>query len=89
MRDASVTISKNRTFVKSKKSESENRPYIADDALLSLHEAQKFLGISRSSLFALIATGAIPYSRVLPTRRRIWKSDLARYVNGNRCEKAS
>ncbi|HEY2473704.1 MAG TPA: helix-turn-helix domain-containing protein [Candidatus Cybelea sp.] len=53
------------------------------DQLLTLTEAQNFLRIGRSTLFELLKCGRIAYCRQ-GSRRYVWRSDLAAYVNESR-----
>lgn len=59
-----------------------NNRHIAMDnpALLTLAEAGRRLGVSRSSVYRLIASGALPVVRPLPDAPRIPAQELERYV---------
>jgi excisionase family DNA binding protein len=61
----------------------DHAPGAAGDQLFALAEAQHFLRVGRSTFFDLLKRGAIPYSRI-GSRRYIWRSDLAAFVNASR-----
>jgi excisionase family DNA binding protein len=48
--------------------------------LLSIEEAAAYLGISRSSLYRLIDSGAIASVRVLKRKQRVERTELDRFI---------
>jgi excisionase family DNA binding protein len=61
-------------------------PYQAparDDGLAKIGEAMKFLGISRSSVYSLMDSGALPYVKIGASRRLEWR-ELRRLVERSR-----
>jgi predicted DNA-binding transcriptional regulator AlpA len=67
-----------------KKSKLTAPPHADSDELLSLKQASEFLKIGRSSVFALVRDGAIPYSRPLWRKRVVWKSDRVEFIDNRR-----
>ena len=54
----------------------------ADKSFLDVDAACSFLNISRSSIYYLMRSGQLAYTRV-GTQRRIFKDDLLKYLNKN------
>ena len=61
----------------------KNQPGGPDDSLFTLEEARAFLRVGRSTLFALLRSGALAYTRQR-SRRYVWRSDCIALLNQNR-----
>ena len=60
-------------------SSESSRPLCAD-GLLGLRESAAFLGIARTSMYALLKSGALPYARICGGHKRIPKRALVAFA---------
>lgn len=61
-----------------------------EDRLLSIGELQKFMNVSRPTIYRWIATAGFPKSVALgPQVRRWWKSEVERWIASRRVSEPS
>lgn len=53
---------------------------LVEDGLLSVRDACKWLGVSRSTLYQLMESGELPYTMVAKSKRAIPKAALKIYA---------
>ena len=52
--------------------------------LVSINEAARILGVSRTSIYRMCTEGRLPFVQLLKRKRMIARSDLEIFINNNR-----
>ena len=58
----------------------EQSAALCEDGLLTVREAAEFLGLGRSTVYSLMASGALPYARLRVADRRIPRRALVAFA---------